>query len=215
MSLTYQESKDRLISMVAATEEPVLIDNDLEDLMRLARVVDRYGTAPDAFKVWMPGHDYLADDPVVPTSRGDTGPQSWSSVLYLPPPIPYTAAIVWVAQDDGTSGDVEPDWVKSPVMGTTTVIDNTITWLADLFTPWFGSWDLNLAACEGWRRKAAKASSGYQFTDQGKSLNRNQIFEQCLKMSREYAKKAMRSAPLSKGERTFGRLIPGVETNWD
>jgi hypothetical protein len=214
--LTYQEAKDRLTSMVSAAEEPILVDSDLEDLMRLARVTDRYGTSPDAFSIWRAGKDYVETDTVVPTSRGDMGPMSWSSYLYLPPPLPFTAAIVWEAEGDGTSGDTEPVWPAPVVLGTTTVVDNTITWKAMAVTPWYGNWDLALAACEGWRRKAGKASSGYQFTDQGKSLNRNQIFEQCLKMSQQYAKKAMRSQSLSKGDpyRT-GRLIPGVETNWD
>jgi hypothetical protein len=215
MSLTYQESKDRLASMVAFGEEPTLVDSDLEDLMRLARVTDRYGTAPDAFQVWKPTTDYALTDPVVPTSRGDTGPQSWSSILYLPPPIPYTASIVWVVTVAGQSGATEPDWPKVPVMQSTTIVDGGVTWKANLFTPWFGAWNLNHAAAEGWRRKAAKASCGYQFTDQGKSMNRNQIFEQCLKMSKVYAGKAVMDLPMSKGYVPYGRLIPGVETNWD
>jgi hypothetical protein len=100
-------------------------------------------------------------------------------------------------------------------MGTTTIVDNDVTWMAVNYTPWFGTWDTALAACEGWRRKAGLTANGYQFSDQGKSLMRNQIFEQCLKMATQYGKKTMRSVSLSHGHTPYGRLIPGVVTNWD
>lgn len=204
--------------MVAASEEPLLDDSALEDLMRLGRVVDRYGTAPDAYKIWKASHAYEVGDFVVPTSRGAVGLQSWSSQLYIPPAIPYTAAIVWQVSansGDKLTGATEPTWPTSVSLGTTTQVDNHVTWKAYTWTPWFGNWDLALAACEGWRRKAAKAASGYQFTDQGKSLNRNQIFEQCMKMAESYGKKTVRNLSLSHGQQPYGRLIPGVETNWD
>lgn len=213
--LTFQDAKNRLSQMVAATEEPILDDTALEDLMRLARVVDRYGTAPDAYNIWKAAHVYAVGDVVVPTSRGYAGPQSWSSQMYLPPNIPYTAAIVWQVTVAGASAAAEPAWPASVVIGTTTKTDGAVTWKAVNYTPWFGNWDLALAACEGWRRKAGFTANGYQFSDQGKSLSRNQIFEQCLKMSQQYGKKAMRSIPLSHGHTPYGRLIPGVETNWD
>jgi hypothetical protein len=217
MALTYQEAKDRLTSMVAATEDPILVDSDLEDLMRLARTTDRYGSAPDAYQVWKPNTTYATNDPIVPTSRGDVGPQSWSSYLYLPPPIPFTASIVWTAQDDGDSGANEPDWPKFTDLTELggTIVDGGVTWKSTNITPWFGSWNLNHAAAEGWRRKAGKAASGYQFADMGKSLSRQQIFEQCLKMSSHYAQKAVMSLSLSRGYQPYGRLIPGVQTNWD
>jgi hypothetical protein len=183
--------------------------------MRLARVVDRYGTAPDAFKIWKPSTNYAVGDFVVRTSRGELGPQSWSSQLYIPPAIPYTAAIVWQASVAGRSANVEPTWPANAVIKTTTVVDGGVTWLAQSWTPWFGNWDLALGACEGWRRKAGLAANGYQFSDQGKSLSRNQIFDQCIKMSQQYGKKTMRSVSLSKGYVPYGRLIPGVVTNWD
>jgi hypothetical protein len=213
--LTYQEAKDRLSQMVAASEEPILDDDALEDLMRLARVVDRYGTAPDAYKIWKAATTYEVGDGAVPTSRGYAGPQSWSSQMYIPPAIPYTAAIVWQVTVAGVSGANEPVWPSSVVIGSTTVADGSVTWKAVNWTPWFGNWDTALAACEGWRRKAGLTANGYQFSDQGKMLSRNQIFEQCIKMSQQYGKKTMRSVSLSKGHVPYGRLIPGVVTNWD
>jgi hypothetical protein len=218
MSLTYQEALVRLKGMVAFTEEPTLTEANLVDLMRLARTVDRYGTSPDAFEIWTGATVFATGDQVVPTTRGVTGPQSWSSQLYVPPAVPYIAAVVWEAQDAGTSAAAEPAWPDPVVIDTTTIIDNPgvsqITWKAVGTTPWWGAWDLSLAACEGWRRKAALASSGYQFNDQGKALMRNQIFEQCLKMAKEYSKR-VRIVSLSHGRVPTGRLIPGVETNWD
>jgi len=214
MSLTYQEAKERLAGMVALGEEPTLPDGSLDDLLRMARTIDRWGTAPDAFPIWTQ-KTYAVGDQVVPSNRGESAPTSWSSVNYIPPMVPFSAAVIWRVTVAGDSGADEPVWTTPVVPGVTTVVDGGVTWQAVGTTPWYGAWDLGLAACEGWRRKAALASSGYQFTDQSKTLMRNQIFDQCLKMAREYGKKTLRSASMSKGDVNYGRLIPGVETNWD
>jgi hypothetical protein len=216
--LTYQEAKDRLSSMVAASEEPVLDDAALEDLMRLARIADRFGTAPDAYPIWKAGTTYGSGQKVVPTLRGQGIQASITSTLYIPPIQPYVAALVWRVTTPGDSGDTEPDWPTSATPDVTTVDDGTVVWTMDSTSPWFGAWDLALAACEGWRRKAGLIANGYRIQDSGRYMFREQIFEQCLKMSREYGRKVLASYSLHHGtalEYRYGRLIPGVETNWD
>lgn len=223
--LVYQEAKDRLKSMVASTEEPILSDTILEDLMRLARVADRFGTAPDAYQIWYANYSYSVGDLVVATQRGAGTKASITSTLYIPPVQPYVASIVWEMQSGSgthTSGATEPAWPTSATPGVTTVIDNAgadqIVWVANSTTPWFGAWDLALAASEGWRRKAGLIANGYRFSDQGKDVRRDQIFDHCLTMVKEYNKKCLASYSMHKGtalEYRYGRLIPGVETNWD
>jgi hypothetical protein len=219
MMLSYQEAKDRLSTMLAVSEEPTLDDAVLEDLMRLARVSDKFGTAPDAYHIWKPQAAYTVGQKVVPTYRGHTTDASISSTLYIPPIQPYVAAAVWRVTVAGTSGATEPAWPLSLQPNVTTVpADGGVTWVGDSLTPWFGAWDLALAAAEGWRRKAGIVANAYRFRDQQKDMFRNQIMANCLLMSKEYAKKVLFSYSLHRGpalEYRYGRLIPGVETNWD
>jgi hypothetical protein len=110
VSLTYPEAKTRLTSMVAAAADPILDNAALEDLMRMARMVDRWGTAPDKYPIWLPSHAYVVGDRVVPTARGATSPISASSVYFPYPSLPILAAVVWRVTIAGTSGASEPVW---------------------------------------------------------------------------------------------------------
>jgi len=69
-------------------------------------------------------------------------------------------------------------------------------------TDWIGTYDLSRAAAEGWRWKAGKAASRYQFASEGVgSFNRNQVVEACERMAKMYAGKVISSvsvvSPLS------------------
>ena len=63
--------------------------------------------------------------------------------------------------------------------------DGTATWTA--------TWDLNAAAAEGWRRKAGKAATRYNFSEDGQSFTRAQIYAHCLSQAEHYASKTLGS----------------------
>lgn len=52
---------------------------------------------------------------------------------------------------------------------------------------WEPTYDLNAAAAEGWRWKAAAASSCVDVSTDGTSLRRAQVYEHCLAMAAHYA----------------------------
>lgn len=58
---------------------------------------------------------------------------------------------------------------------------------------WTGTYDLRRAAAEGWRLKAAKAASYYAFSDSGASYNRQQIYDHCISIMKEYSKGSLSS----------------------
>lgn len=60
---------------------------------------------------------------------------------------------------------------------------------------WTGTYDLNAAAAEGWRWKAAKAAGQFAFSSDGQTFNRNQIYEACLAMADRYSKRVVGSIP--------------------
>lgn len=52
---------------------------------------------------------------------------------------------------------------------------------------WVAVYDLAAAASDVWSEKAAIAAQDYDFSDNGASFTRSQVYEQCMKMSRYHA----------------------------
>ena len=57
---------------------------------------------------------------------------------------------------------------------------------------WTPTWELNAAAAEGWRAKAAKAVNDTDFAVDGGKYNRNAIFDHCEKMAEKYEARIVR-----------------------
>lgn len=63
------------------------------------------------------------------------------------------------------------------------------------------SYDLNAAAAEGWRQRAAKQASGYDFRVEGRQYSRAQWFAHCRQMASMYAGQARPStAVIERGD---------------
>lgn len=54
---------------------------------------------------------------------------------------------------------------------------------------WTPTYNLNSAAAEGWRWKAAKASELISVDLDGERMSSNQIFEHCERMAKTYSRK--------------------------
>lgn len=48
------------------------------------------------------------------------------------------------------------------------------------------TWDLRAAAAEGWRWKAARCVTHFDFSADGSSLSKSQVLAHCLQMAAEY-----------------------------
>lgn len=66
-------------------------------------------------------------------------------------------------------------------------------------TGWEATYDLNYAAAEGWRWKAAKAASSYAFSMDGESPERSFLMIRCEHMADRYSKKIVTSVPVDTG----------------
>lgn len=64
---------------------------------------------------------------------------------------------------------------------------------------WTPTYDLNRAAAEGWRWKAARASELVSVDLDGERLSSNQIFEHCQAMAQMYSRKG--TASLQSGKK--------------
>lgn len=165
--MDFAEASRRLSIYVASTSEPQLSSDELELLLSGARRSDSDGNAPDSYVSWIPGQAYSSGALVVPPTRDG----------YV-----YTATVAGTASTASSTGPA------FPTTSTGTVVDGTVTWGSRALAPWSPTFDLNAAAAEGWRWKAAKAASWIDFTADGASFKQSQVLELCERMVKRYSK---------------------------
>lgn len=71
--------------------------------------------------------------------------------------------------------------------------------LAPIDTGWTGTYDLNAAAAEGWRWKAAKVAAEFDFTTDQQTFDRTAKHAQCLAMAVHYQKRVSGSIKVGTG----------------
>ena len=168
MDLT--EASIRLRSMVASDEDPALDDEQLAQLLDMARRADIGGNAPtnlSSAPAWATATTYLAGDVITESGR-------W-----------------WRCEIAGASGTTEPTWpdLTGYKAGDVYVYDNDVTWV-DNGAQWQPTWHLASAASEGWRWKAALAAGRFKFATDGQSFDRQQVAANCLTMAKAYSRLA-------------------------
>lgn len=162
--VTEAEARARLERLVAASSSPTLTAEEVDALLELSQLVDSTGRAASDDTEWEASTDYAIGDVVVPTSR--TGDQ-------------YVATVA------GTSDASEPAWdTEAPVT------DGGVTWELSTSLPaaWQPSYDLSIAAIEGWTYKAGTVADRFRFSQEGESYDRQQIFDHCTAMSAYFEK---------------------------
>ena len=184
MALGEDEALAELGDMVAAGVDPALTVAELRRLLRIAQVADAAGNPPDTYASWTGTTGWAIGRSVVPTLR--------NGYLYR-----VTAA--------GTSAPAEPAW---PVAISATVVDGGVTWTCADLAPWVPAYDrmaLNLAAAEGWRRKAAKLTNNESFSADGASFSPEVRRSAMLEAADRYRRKYVGSPAL------VGRVRQGID----
>lgn len=164
--MDFPEAARRLRIYTAASDVPALTSDEIDLLLADARRADSDGNAPDGYVSWVPGQAYSSGALVVPPTRDG----------YV-----YTATVGGTASTASTGP-------AFPTSSTGTVVDGGVTWGNRASAPWAPTFDLNAAAAEGWRWKAAKAASMIDFTADGASFKQDQLLAHCEKMVKRYSK---------------------------
>lgn len=168
--MNYSEAVSALRILLAADDEPVLDDVELAQMLKFGERCDMAGNSPlnlSSVLVYAIDEAYVVGDVVL---DGDTGRY-------------------WMALCSGTSTGVTfPDMAGSQVVSHT-VEDGAVLW-CDNGTRWRPTYDLNSAASWGWRVKAGKVSSKYEFQADGQVYSRQQWFAHCMELSKSFARKA-------------------------
>lgn len=166
------EARARLVSLADTSTDPALSSDELDDLVADASRFDAAGNSPlnvAAADAWVASTTYAYGDVVT----ADPAAGRW-----------------WRCVTPGTSATTQPDWpdVEGIKPGITTVTDDDIVW-EDAGTEWAGVYDLNAAAAEAWRLKAAKVAGRYDFQTDGQTFRRSQMLANCRQMERMFRRR--------------------------
>lgn len=75
------------------------------------------------------------------------------------------------------------------------------------------TWDLDRAAVMGWRIKAGKAASDFNFAEIGSQYSRSQVIANCLSMARDYARRITATVRLRGSTAVSATTVTGA-TNY-
>lgn len=166
-------ARAQLEQMLQVDIEPLLDVSDIDLLLALARRPDLAGNSPTN------------------TAAADT----WAAAsTFLAGAVIKVGTRYWRAVNAGVTGAAAPAWpdLSDHPVTEHRIIDGDVTWI-DNGATWAPTWDLRAAAREGWRRKAAKASSMYDFTTDGQTFRRSMTFAQCMQMADQFRPRGLGS----------------------
>lgn len=154
----------RLTRMTAADNEPVLDSDALLDLLKTAARVDPFGNSV----------------------QNVDGPDYESGIYYPAGSIAVANGTrFWRAIQGGTSvGTAFPVITANP-QGVLLYDGGDLIW-QDYGNQWVPTYDLNAAAAEGWRWKAAQVAGRYSFASDGQQFSRSEFIAHCFQMSSQY-----------------------------
>ncbi len=155
-------ARTRIESMTAWDSEPTLTADQIDLLVAFARRSDPSFRWITDDATWAATTAYALSDRRAPVSRNGH---------------------IYTVTTAGTSGANEPLWPSSG-----TVTDGTVVW-TEAGSSWTPTYDLNAAAAEGWRWKAARVAGEFTFGTDQQSFNRDDKHVHCMAMAEHYQKR--------------------------
>lgn len=167
-------ARTRIESMTAWDSEPKLTADQVDLLVAFARRSDTSFRWATDDTDWAAATVYVLAERRAPVSRNGH---------------------IYTITTAGTSGANEPLW---PTTTGSTVVDGTVTW-TEAGTSWAPTYDLNAAAAEGWRWKAATVAGQFNFGTDQQTFDRTGKHAQCLAMAEHYQKRVSGSIRVGPG----------------
>lgn len=173
--MKYDAALAELRRRLAPGKPPVLTDADYAALLRSARRPDRYGYLVDNLADWIAGAVY----PIGAAVR---------------PSIPNGHFYILVDNNAGAAASEEPaPWPLTTGAQVTTA--DGYVWSESGIASYTPTYDLDMAAADGWMQKAAMSADAYNISDNGLSLSRDQIYAHCQMQAKYWRRKIQETIP--------------------
>jgi hypothetical protein len=178
--MKYNAALAELQRRLAPGRPPALTDADYAALLASARRPDRYGYLPDGLADWIAGARYPVGAAVRPT-------------------IPNGHFYILLDNNDNAADSGEPNpWPLET--GAQVVTIAGYVWQEAGMAAYTPTYDLDLAAADGWMQKAAMAADAYNLSDNGLSLSRDQIYVHCERQAKYWRRKVQEMIPTGYGQ---------------
>lgn len=157
------------VRLFGDTETCPEIENprELEFLLDMGRIMDKYGAPPPKGFTWYAGIPLGVGTFVVPSVPNDHY---------------YKVTAMTV-----TPGYTEPTW---PITSGGTVTQDGVTYTEQGKMTWEETYDSNYCIAQVWLLKAGRLAQNYNFMVAGKMFSRQQFYDHCMKQYRAYSMKA-------------------------
>lgn len=163
---TYAREKIRLFGDTGNCPE-ITEPTEIEFLLDMGRVVDRYGAPPPKGFTWYSGCSLGLGAFVVPSTPND----HYYKVTAL----------------SSAPGYTEPTW---PTVSGEEVVQDGVTYVEQGTMQWEETYDANYCIAQVWLIKSGRLAKNYNFMVGGKMLSRQQFYDHCQKQYKMYAMKS-------------------------
>lgn len=151
---------------------PIVTDPvEVEFLLDMGRIMDKYGAPPPKGFTWYPGIDLGLGTFVVPSVPNG----HYYEVTLLPNAPGYT----------------EPTW---PTTSGDVVTQDGVQYTESGSMEWTETFDANYCIAQAWLLKAGRVAPRYNFMVAGKMFSRQQFYDHCMKQYSKYASKSQLKA---------------------
>lgn len=140
---------------------------EVEFLLDMSRIMDKYGAPPPKGFTWYPG---------ILLGVG----------TYVVPAVP-NGHYYSVTAMTTSPGYIEPTW---SLTSGGSVVQDGVTYTEQGGMSWEETYDSNYCIAQAWLMKAGRIASYYNFMVAGKMFSRQQFYDHCMKQYRMYAAKA-------------------------
>ena len=160
--MTLEEAENWVKSRAATAQEPCLTDDDITDCINQNK----------RYEGWESAEAYSVGTLIVPSLHGTA---AWNGRQYR-------------CIESGTASTFSPIWPTNSNAHRGQIVRDGSTIWEDAGEAFGNQWDVRGAVGSCWIIKAGRAAHEHSFKAEGQSFDRQQIFEHCVQMARQYGK---------------------------
>lgn len=184
---TEAELRQEIKSLVQSDSEPILQESQIDILVRQSFLKDSSNYVPDLMFERVGSKRYTVGMRMVPMNRNGHS---------------------YICVQSGVTSAIEPTF---PGETEEVITDGTVVWNESSIIYWTPTYNPFAAIGFGWEMKASMCVADYQFSSDGQTFNRQQVYEHCMKQAAEWRKRTHGTTRVQSALRN-SRVIPDAFT---
>lgn len=171
-TITEADLRRTIKALICADKEPLLSEDQIDVLVRQSFRRDANNNAPELAFERVGSKEYKTGTRMVPMNRNGH---------------------VYICITSGVTASSEPSFSGE---SEEVVTDGSCVWMETGTTAWEPTYNQFASISLGWELKAAECAGIYQFSSDGQSFNRQQVYEHCIEMAKQWRMKKTGAATI-------------------